>query len=113
MIIMTTWITSMAIMQLLKYRLKKKIIDAKLTDQNFVKAVLDDRPGHKERQQNILKWIFLAGFGGLGLVIQEFLPYSMENSILPYGVIIICLSVGLLCYYLVNEHLSKNEKLPK
>ena len=110
MVVITTWITSMAIMQLLRYRIKKKIIDAKLTDQSFVKAILEDTQGHKEKQQNVLKWIFLTGFGGLGLVVQEFLPYSMEESILPYGVIIIFLSIGLLFYYLLNERLSKAEK---
>lgn len=100
----------MAIMQLLRYQIKKKIIDAKLTDQSFVKAILEDTQGHKEKQQNVLKWIFLTGFGGLGLVVQEFLPYRMEESILPYGVIIIFLSIGLLFYYLLNERLSKAEK---
>eukprot|EP01133_Synstelium_polycarpum_P011664 gene11664-13623_t len=110
MIIMVTWITSMAIVQLLKFRIKKKIVEAGLTDESLVKAILKDSLGYKERQQNILKWVFLAGFGGLGLIVQEFIPYNMNESLLPYGVILIFLSVGLLFYYLLNNYLSKNNQ---
>lgn len=110
MIIMTTWITSMAVIQLLKYRIKRKIVDARLADQSLIKAILEDTQGHKERQQNLLKWIFLTLFGGMGLIAQEFLPYSMEESVLPYGVIVIFLSIGLILNYLLNEHLSKSRK---
>ncbi len=110
MIIMVTWITSMAIVQLLKFRIKKKIVEAGLTDESLVKAILKDSLGYKERQQNILKWVFLAGFGGLGLIVQEFIPYKMDESLLPYGVILIFLSVGLLFYYLLNNYLSKNNQ---
>lgn len=110
MIIMTTWITSMVIIQLLKYRIKRKIVEAGLSDESLIKAILADPKGHQEKQQNLLKWIFIGGFGGLGLVVQEFLPYNMDESMLPYGVIIIFLSVGLLLYYLLNNHLSKSSK---
>lgn len=110
MIIMTTWISALAIIQLLRYRIKRKIIEAGLTDENLIKAVLEDNKGHEERQQNVLKWIFLTGFGGLGLIIQEFLPYKMDESLLPYGVIIVFLSIGLLFYYLTTNYLSKQAK---
>lgn len=110
MIIMTTWITAMAVIQLLRYRIKKKIIEAGMVDENLIKVILEDTKGHEEKQQNLLKWIFMAGFGGLGLVVQEFFPYNMNESLLPYGVIIIFLSIGLFLYYLLNNHLSKNRK---
>lgn len=101
---------SAAVIQLLKYRIKRKIVDAGLTDESLIKTILEDIQGHKQRQQNVLKWVFLTGFGGMGLIVQEFLPYSMEESVLPYGVIILFLSIGLLLYYLLNEHLAKSNK---
>lgn len=83
------------------------MIETNLDDENVIKAILDTK-GNKEREQNVLKWTLLGIFGGLGLVIQEFLPYSMEESMLPYGVVIICLSIGLLIYYLLINNLLKN-----
>lgn len=83
------------------------MIETNLDDENVIKAILDAK-GNKEREQNVLKWMLLGIFGGLGLVIQEFLPYSMDESMLPYGVVIIFLSIGLLIYYLLIKNLLKN-----
>nr|WP_199156696.1 DUF6249 domain-containing protein [Pedobacter sp. ASV2] len=110
MIIMTTWISALAVIQLLRYRIKRKIIEAGMVDENLVKAILEDNKSHEEKQQNVLKWVFVMGFGGLGLIVQEFLPYNMDESLLPYGVIIVFLSIGLLLYYLATNYLSKKSQ---
>lgn len=83
------------------------MIETNLDDENVINAILETK-GSKEREQNVLKWTLLGIFGGLGLVIQEFLPYSMDESMLPYGVVIIFLSIGLLLYYLLINYLIKN-----
>lgn len=83
------------------------MIETNLDDENIIKAILATR-GKKEQEQNVLKWTLLGIFGGLGLVFQEFLPYNMEDSMLPYGVIIIFLSIGLLIYYLLINNRLKN-----
>ena len=83
------------------------MIETNLDDVNVVKAILETK-GPKEREQNVLKWTLLGIFGGLGLIIQEFLPYKMDASILPYGVLIILLSIGLLIYYLLITYFLKN-----
>ena len=83
------------------------MIETNLDDENVINAILETK-GSKEREQNVLKWTLLGIFGGLGLIIQEFLPYSMDESMLPYGVVIVFLSIGLLLYYLLINYLIKN-----
>lgn len=107
MILATTWIIAQIFIQLMKYRIRKRIIETNLDDENVVKAILETT-GSKERERNVLKWTLLGIFGGLGLIVQEFLPYSMDESMLPYGVVIIFLSTGLLLYYLLINHFLKN-----
>jgi len=107
MIIATSWMIVLVILHLMKYRIKKRMIETNLDDENVVRAILETK-GPKEIRQNVLKWTLLGIFGGLGLIIQEFLPYKMDESILPYGVVIILLSIGLLIYYLLTNYLTKN-----
>lgn len=107
MIVAVTWLIVLLFIHLFKYRIRKRMIETNLDDENVIKAILDAK-GNKEREQNVLKWMLLGIFGGLGLVIQEFLPYSMDESMLPYGVVIIFLSIGLLIYYLLIKNLLKN-----
>ncbi|MDL5514871.1 hypothetical protein QSE00_23880 [Arenibacter sp. M-2] len=107
MITAIAWMFTMILIQLMKYRTRKRMIETNLDDENVVKAILETK-GPKEREQNVLKWTLLGIFGGLGLIIQEFLPYKMDESILPYGVVIILLSIGLLIYYLLITYFLKN-----
>ena len=107
MITAIAWMFTMILIQLMKYRTRKRMIETNLDDENVVKAILETK-GTKEREQNVLKWTLLGIFGGLGLIIQEFLPYKMDESILPYGVVIILLSIGLLIYYLLITYFLKN-----
>lgn len=87
------------------------MIETNLDDEKVIKAILETK-GSKEREQNVLKWTLLGIFGGLGLVVQEFLPFNMDESILPYGVVIIFLSIGLLLYYLLINHFLKDQDEP-
>lgn len=108
-VIVTTWIISVTIIQLLKYRLQKKIVESGLADEKLINAILKEVKDPKEKQHSLLKWIFITAFGGIGLIFQEFLPYKMNDSMLPYGVICVFLSIGLLFYYLLNVYLLKNK----
>ena len=83
------------------------MVETNLDDEDIIKAILETK-GKKEREHNVLKWMSLGIFGGLGLIFQEFLPYTMDESMLPLGVIIIFLSIGLLVYYLLINFLLKN-----
>lgn len=82
------------------YHLKKKILDKGPADNTALEMfkLLNSK-------LEILKWGIMFFFGGIGLVILEFLPYN-ENSPLPYGIEAILLSFGFLVYYF----LVKNKK---
>ena len=78
------------------YHLKKKALDKGPIDSNTLKVFeLMNSYGSE-----MLKWGMVLLFGGIGLVIIEFLPCD-ENSPLPYGVETICVSLGFLTYYFV------------
>jgi|GEM_PF-327879 len=55
-----------------------------------------------------LKWGLITLFAGLGLVLLAFMDFS-SNSSLPYGVLLIFISVGFLIYYYV---MRKQERFP-
>ena len=93
----------------MKYRIKRRIIETNINDQHLINAILESKEDPEYRKKNTLKWIFLGLFGGLGLVTLEFLPYEMDESILPYGVLSIFLAVGLLLYYLIILYLFKDK----
>jgi hypothetical protein len=90
-------IISGIISNLLNYSLKKRIVDAGSLDENAVNLL--NRISGANSQA--LKWAIILFAGGLGLVVLEFLPYSFENSLLPYGVESIFLAAGFLAYYFV------------
>lgn len=85
------------------YYLKKRMVQNGL-DKEEIKALL------KEKDQSkfaALKWGLIVFFGGLGLVVIEYIPYD-DNSPLPFGILSIFLSLGFLIYYFMvkNENLS-------
>ncbi|ACT96662.1 hypothetical protein [Dyadobacter fermentans] len=50
-----------------------------------------------------MKWGILSLFGGMGLVVIEFLPYKISESTLPDGVEAIFLAVGFLVYHYISR----------
>jgi len=83
------------VIALLNYRLKKRIIEAGRIDENIV-ARLFKPAGFPF---DLLKWGLLLFFGGLGLVVLEFVPYRGDESPLPYGLEAIFIAAGFLVYY--------------
>ncbi|MEO5996782.1 MAG: hypothetical protein ABIN89_08620 [Chitinophagaceae bacterium] len=79
------------------YSLKKRMIDLGRIDESSLKFLA--KPV-EARLQNV-KWGLLFFFGGLGLVIIEFLPYKGDESPLPYGIEAICLAIGFFLYYII------------
>lgn len=87
----------------MNYRLKKRMIELSLFNEDLITSLTG--PGSK---YEALKWGLILFFGGLGLIIIEFIPYESGNSPLPYGVEAICIAAGLLIYYsLINHKKSK------
>ena len=92
---------SIVIVVLTNYDLKKKILNKEnIDDKMFI--ILNNLTG---LGSEMLKWGIILLFGGLGLIVLEFLPYN-KNSPLPYGVMTVFVSLGFLSYYL----LMKNQK---
>lgn len=92
---------SVIIVVLTNYELKKKILNKEnIDDKMFV--ILNNLTGFGSE---MLKWGIILLFGGIGLIVLEFIPYN-ENSPLPYGVMTVFVSLGFLSYYF----LVKNQK---
>jgi hypothetical protein len=80
----------------LNYKLKKRIIESGKVNEDNVIDILK-----WNGSQSMLKWCLLLCFGGLGLIVLEFIPYNAIESPLPYGVESIFLAMGFGIYYLI------------
>lgn len=83
------------ISSLFNYRLKSRVIKSGLIDQETIR-LLNQLNG--DTKLKALKWALLLFFGGAGLVLLQFIPYSL-NSPLPYGIEILFVSAGFFIYY--------------
>jgi hypothetical protein len=95
MIIAVFGITATVIMAFLNYRLKKRIIDAGPVDDNIIKLI----PAFPRMNTEMLKWGIILLFAGLGLIVLEFVPYSIETSPLPFGIETVFIAIGFLVYF--------------
>lgn len=83
------------ILALYNYRLKKRIIDAGPLDDTGLKFLTQLSGSGTEA----MKWGLLLLSAGVGLVVMQFVPYSAEDSPVPYGVEMIFVALGFLLYY--------------
>ena len=92
------------ILALYNYRLKKRIIDAGPLDETGLKF-LQQLSGFGTEA---MKWAIILFTTGLGLVVMQFIPYSAEDSPLPYGVEMLFVAAGFFLYYLfIRNHRDK------
>jgi hypothetical protein len=79
------------------YILKKKMIEKGYVNEDtqaiFKINASDNRFGS-------LKWGLLALFGGLSLILMEYLDVHADST-LPYGILAVALSLAFLAYYFV------------
>jgi len=94
------------ILALYNYRLKRRIIDSGPLDDTGLKFLAQLSSGNEA-----LKWGVILLFAGLGLILMEFVPFSAENSPLPYGLEIVFIAAGFLVYYLLLQKNSNKRKL--
>ncbi|MCR8557397.1 hypothetical protein KXD93_07080 [Mucilaginibacter sp. BJC16-A38] len=93
-------IIAVLILGLLNYRLRKRIINSGPLDQTSFKFLSQLSTVSSES----LKWGLILFFGGLGLMIMQYIPYSAEDSPLPYGVEMIFVAAGFITYYLIIQN---------
>jgi hypothetical protein len=82
---------------ILHYKLKKRIAESIPLNERIVEKLFKPDGWQLE----LLKWCLLLFFGGLGLIVLEFIPFPADQSPLPYGVESIFISIGFGIYYLV------------
>ena len=95
------------ILALYNYRLKKRILDAGPLDETGLKflAQLSDSGS------DAMKWALLLLSSGTGFVVMQFVPYSAEDSSVPYGIEMIFIAIGFLLYYFFLKKQKNNTSL--
>lgn len=95
------------IIAILNFILKNRLIGSGQTDPAVLKS-LSQSFDHKVA---VLKWGFILLFGGIGLVVINFIPDAKTlESPLPYGIEMIFLAAGFLCYYITAKK-SKHKNI--
>lgn len=95
---------TIVIIALLNFILRMRILKSGHKDENYIRLLYRSL----EYKLNELKWGILLLFGGLALVVIEFLPDSVTfESPLPYGIATIFLAAGFLTYYLIVKKQNK------
>ena len=86
------------------YILKKKMIEKGYVNED-TQAIF--KRNTEENRYTSLKWGLIILFGGLSLIIMEYIDYE-NTSPLPYGLFAVCVSLGFLIYYfMVKKELNK------
>ncbi len=79
------------------YILKKKMIDKGFVNDE-TQAIFKQHVS--DNKYSALKWGLIVFFGGLSLIIMEFIP-TAGDSPLPYGLFAVSVSFGFLLYYFI------------
>lgn len=80
------------------YMLKKKMIEKGFVNED-TQAIFKTHTNTDNRYSS-LKWGLLAFFGGVALILMEFVDVEPDSP-LPYGLLAVALSAGFLTYYLL------------
>jgi hypothetical protein len=113
-----------AIYQILKnftdFLLKRKIIkaghfeNAGILEQKVVSTTIENQEANKYPS---LKWGLVAFFAGIGFIIinsmspslynEDNYRHFMENSMLPFGIELVSISLGFIVYFLIVTFMKK------
>ena len=101
------------IISILNHRIKSLMIKEGHVDENSIKILSQQNSGFK---LDTLKWGIILLFGGIGLILLEYLPhgysidsrYDYHNSPLPFGIETVCLALGFLVYFFIARSINKN-----
>jgi hypothetical protein len=88
------------------YILKKKMIDKGFVNDD-TQAIFKNHSTSESKFPS-LKWGLLTFFGGLSLIIMEYVPVSPESP-LPYGLFAVSVSLGFLIYYFIVKQNVENK----
>lgn len=86
------------------YVLKKKMIEKGYVNDD-TQAIFKKHTD--ENKYASLKWGLIIFFGGLSLIIMEYIDFDRRSS-LPYGLFAVSVSLGfLIYYYIIKKELNK------
>jgi hypothetical protein len=88
------------------YILKKKMIEKGFVNDD-TQAIFKSHSTSESKFPS-LKWGLLTFFGGLSLIIMEYVPVSPESP-LPYGLFAVAVSLGFLIYYFIVKQSTENK----
>ena len=86
------------------YILKKKMIEKGFVNED-TQAIFKTHAS--ESRYASLKWGLLALFGGLALILMDYVEVQPDSP-LPYGIMAVALSVGFFTYYFLVKKDIKN-----
>jgi hypothetical protein len=85
------------------YILKKKMIEKGFVNDD-TQAIFKQHAA--DNKYSSLKWGLIVLFGGISLIIMEFVSVSPDSP-LPYGLFAVSVSLGFLIYYFLIKKDSK------
>lgn len=83
------------------YLLKKKMVDKGYVNED-TQAIFKQHVVERDNKFTSLKWGLIIFFGGLSLILMEYIPAGPESP-LPYGLFAVSVSLGFLIYYFVAK----------
>lgn len=87
------------------YFLRRKMVEKGYVTEESKHLLAKEQEVNK---YNSLKWGIITLFAGIGLVVIEFLP-RRDESVLPFGIFAISVSIGFLIYFFISKTLSDKE----
>jgi len=98
-------ITAIVVIAILNFILKNRLINSGLTNPEILNS-LGQSFNHKVA---VLKWGLILFFGGIGLVVINYIPDAQVDSPLPYGIEMIFIAAGFLSYYFLVRKSEKDQ----
>jgi hypothetical protein len=97
------------IISILNHRIKMRMIKDGHVDENSIKILSQENNSFK---LDTLKWGIILLFGGIGLIILEYIPYGYDfrdshGSPLPFGIETVSLALGFLVYHFIARSVNK------
>jgi hypothetical protein len=82
------------------YILKKKMIEKGFVNDDTQAIFKAHAQAADDNKFASLKWGLIIFFGGLALIVMEYIPHNPESP-LPYGIFALSVSLGFLIYYFI------------
>lgn len=104
--VFTGFTTIGVIKAITNYRLKKRMIEAGILNEEAIEILKDHS---KENYYSSLKWGLILFFVGVGLIIINQIDFYYDSTA-AYGIVITAASLGFLIYFMfMKKEISKED----